>query len=145
MPPEAPASGMVWRTRRRAVSTMRMSLAPWPADTVHRNRPSAVTAPPVGKLPRPTCAPCGVSWRPLSRNPVAGSGALGAAFAGATQTTTTSATSASAVASAADSASVDELPHDDPFHDRMARRPLRRAQPWASRRPTATPTPPAVP
>ena len=82
MPPDAPGRAMVWITRRRAVSTMRMSLAPWPADTVHRNRPSAVTAPPVGKLPSATCAPCGVSWRPLSRKPVAGSGALGAACAG---------------------------------------------------------------
>src|SRR5664279_77183 len=81
MPPEAPASGMTWITRRRAVSTMRMSLAPRPAETVHRKRPSAVTAPPVGKLPSVTWAPSGVSWRPLSRNPVAGSGALGAAAA----------------------------------------------------------------
>ena len=81
MPPEAPGMGMIWITRRRAVSTMRMSLAPTPADTVQRKRPSAVTAPPVGKLPSVTCAPCGVSWRPLSRKPVAGSGALGAADA----------------------------------------------------------------
>jgi len=53
---------------------MRTSLLPKPADTVQRNRPSAVTAPPVGKFPSATCVPDGVSWRPLISRPVVGLG-----------------------------------------------------------------------
>src|SRR3954453_10642007 len=86
MPPLAPGMGIVctrrptWRarlTRQRwplppllqrpssATLTMRTSLLPRPAETVQRKRPSGVSAPPAGRLPRPVSLPYGLSSRPL--------------------------------------------------------------------------------
>src|SRR5919108_2781330 len=42
-----------------------MSLRPRPVDRVHRNRPSGVRAPPVGKFPSLVSLPTGSSLRPV--------------------------------------------------------------------------------
>ena len=95
MPPLKPGIGIVWTTRptwaacrrvqrlkrrraaRRAPArgrvhrsdgvtrTMRTSFGPRPAETVHRKRPSGVSAPPVGRLPSVVRLPAGSSLRPL--------------------------------------------------------------------------------
>src|SRR4051794_30052642 len=61
-----------WTTRRARTSTMRTSLGPSPADTVHRKRPSGVIAVPPGKLPSRTSEPYGRRWRSVARTRVFG-------------------------------------------------------------------------
>src|SRR3954447_4573237 len=53
---------------------MRMSLAPRPADSVHRKRPLVVSAAPAGKLPSAVSLPTGASLRPFTWSLLLGPG-----------------------------------------------------------------------
>src|SRR4051794_26930151 len=64
-PPLLPGTRMIWTTLRVLTLTIRMSLTPRPADSVHRKRPSGVSRPLVGKLPSFVSLPTGLSLRPL--------------------------------------------------------------------------------
>src|SRR4051794_37207056 len=71
-PPLLPGTRMIWTTLRVLTLTIRMSLTPRPADSVHRKRPSGVSRPLVGKLPSFVSLPTGLSLRPLGWMRLAG-------------------------------------------------------------------------